>query len=214
MLAFYAFAVQGTRTVVTLFSAFIGSFAPKIYFNFARGNNQEYLLKKLTIIVMILSYISAFVIFIGANYFVKLILPSYMRSVPFLKIFALMIIPFAQYNIAYVVAIGKNRVLPILKGISILLGVAALLNWIMYKYFGMNGIAWATVICVFLAYTLVSIVVSSSYKLRYLTILFLPILLINLWIVSINLKLGVLMLAVIVIINSTILYYLKDTKNI
>jgi O-antigen/teichoic acid export membrane protein len=201
MLAFYSFAAHGTMVAVSLFSAFVGSFAPKIYFNFARRNNQEYLLKKLTIIVMILSYISAFVIFIGANSFVRLILPNYMRSVPFLKIFALMIIPFAQYNIGYVVAIGKNRVLPLLKGVSILLGIAALLNWVMYKYFGVNGIAWATVICVILAYLLASFVVSSYYHLWYLTLLTLPVLILNFWLVSYNTNFAILLFVIVIFLN-------------
>jgi len=190
MLAFYAFAVQGTMAVISLFSAFVGSFAPKIYYNFAQGYNQEYLLKKLTFTIMILAYMSAFIIFIGARSFVETVLPNYNNSVPFFKIFALMIIPFAQYNIGYVIAVGMNRVLPLLKGITILLVIAVLLNWMLYKYIGINGIAWATVISVILAYFLVSFVVSSIYRLWNLTLFVFPILLVNLLLVSQNLKVG------------------------
>jgi len=190
MLAFYTFAVQGTMAVISLFSAFVGSFAPKIYYNFAQGHNQEYLLKKLTFTIMILAYMSAFIIFIGARSFVEAVLPNYGNSVPFFKIFALMIIPFALYNIGYVIAVGMNRVLPLLKGITILLGIAVLLNWMLYKYTGINGIAWATVISVILAYFLVSFIVLSIYQFWYLTLFVLPILLVNLWLMSQDLKAG------------------------
>lgn len=200
MLAFYAFAVNGTMTSVSLLSAFVGSFAPKIYSNFASGKNQEYLLKKVTVTVMIVAYISAFILFTEAHFFVKLVLPNYMQSVPFFKIFALMIIPFAQYNIGYVVAIGENRILPLIKGICVLLVAAALLNWILYKSLGVEGIAWATVICIILVYFLVSFVVSSSYHLCYLTLLFLPALILNFWLASFNIKLAVLFLGIIIFI--------------
>jgi O-antigen/teichoic acid export membrane protein len=209
MLAFYAFSVQGTMSAVSLLLAFVGSFAPKIYSNFASGKNQEYLLKKITLIVMILAYISAFILFTQAHFFVKLVLPNYMQSVPFFRIFALMIIPFAQYNIGYVVAIGENRISPLIKGISILLVVAVLLNWILYRFFGVEGIAWATVISVVFSYLLVSAVVSSSYKHWYYTILLLPLLAINLLIFECNLMLGLIFVACIVL---SCLFLLKSSK--
>jgi len=214
MLAFYNFAASGAEIVVTLLAAFVGSFAPKIFFNFSVNKNQEYLLNKLTFVVILLAYIAAFIIFIGAPFFVRLVLPNYIQSVPFFKILTLMIIPYAQYNIGYIVAIGKNMISRLIKGIIILLVINVLLNWILYKFLGVAGIAWATVICVIFAYILVSVVVSSTYKLWYLTILFLPILLVNLWIVSLNLKLGVVILVAIVIVNMSILFSLKDTRNV
>jgi len=210
MLAFYAFAVQGTMAAASLLSAFVGSFAPKIYSNFASGNNQEYLLKKITLIVMILAYISAFILFTQVHFFVKLVLPNYMQSVPFFKIFALMIIPFAQYNIGYVVAVGKNRISPLIKGISILLVVAVLLNWILYRFFGVEGIAWATVISVMLSYFLVSAVVSSSYKHWYYTIFLLPLLVVNLLVLDWNLILGLLFVGCIVLSG---LYLLRTASK-
>lgn len=209
MLAFYAFSVQGTMAAVSLLSAFVGSFAPKIYFNFASENNQEYLLKKVTLIVTILAYISAFILFTQAHFFVKLVLPNYMQSVPFFKIFALMIIPFAQYNIGYVVAIGKNRISPLIKGICILLVVAGLLNWLLYGFFGVEGIAWATVISVMLAYFLVSAVVSSSYKHWYYTMFLLPLLAINLLVFDWDSIWGLIFVVCIV---SSCLFLLRHSK--
>lgn len=209
MLAFYSFAVQGTMAAVSLLSAFVGSFAPKIYFNFASGNNQEHLLKKVTLIVIVLAYISAFIVITQAHFFVKLVLPNYMQSVSFFKIFGLMIIPFAQYNIGYVIAIGENRISPLIKGGTILLVIAALLNWILYRFLGVEGIAWATVISVILAYFLVSAVVSSSYRYWYYTIFLLPLLAINLLIFSWNLKWGLLFVACVV---SSCLFLLRRSK--
>lgn len=200
MLAFYNFAVSGAKIVVTLLTAFVGSFAPKIYFNFAADKNQEYLLNILTFVVILLAYIAAFIIFIGAPFFVRLVLPNYIQSVPFFKIFTLMIIPFAQYNIGYIVAIGKNRISILIKGISILLVINVLLNWILYKLLGVAGIAWATVICVILAYILVSFAISSTYHLWYLTLLFLPALIINFWLISYNIILAIVFLMLIIFI--------------
>jgi len=205
MLAFYNFAVSGVKMVVTLLTAFVGSFAPKIYFNFSANKNQEYLLNKLTFIVVLLAYIAAFIIFIGAPFFVRLVLPNYIQSVPFFKIFTLMIIPFAQYNIGYIVAIGKNRVSQLIKGISILLVINILLNWILYKFLGLTGIAWATVICIILAYILVSFTISSTYHLWYLTLLFLPALVINFWLISYD---RILASVFLILIISICLYFL------
>ena len=213
MLAFYNFAVSGAKIVVTLLTAFVGSFAPKIYFNFSANKNQEYLLNKLTFMVILLAYIAAFIIFIGAPFFVRLVLPNYIQSVPFFKIFTLMIIPFAQYNIGYIVAIGKNRISILIKGISILLVINVLLNWILYKLLGVAGIAWATVICTILAYILVSFAISSTYHLWYLTLLFLPALIINFWLVSYNIILAHVFLMIVIFICLYFLIFSSHSRK-
>lgn len=167
MMAFYSFASQGTMTVVSLFSSFIGSFAPKIYFNCTSGIKQEHLLKKITIIIMFLAYIASFVVFTYSRFFINLILPVYAQSISIFEILAFMIIPFAQYNIAYIVAIGENKVALLIKGMIIMIPIAIFLNWLFYKYWGVDGIAFVAVIIAILSYVFVSIVVSSSYKLWY-----------------------------------------------
>jgi O-antigen/teichoic acid export membrane protein len=192
MLAFYAFAAQGITAISLILSSFVGSFAPGLYAGFASGNKQQDLLCKITAVVMVLAYIAAFMIFGLADSFVKLILPNYMRSAEFFRILALMIIPFAQYNISYLVAVAENKVLVLIKRMSVLLMVALLLNWLLYKYLGVNGIAWATVISMILAYFLASLAVSSTYRLWYLSLLFVPALIFNFLIVSYSMALAII----------------------
>ena len=206
MLAFYTFATGAVTIVVSLLSSFVSSFSPKIYFNCAAGKNQELLLNKLTFMIMLMAYLSAFIIFIGAPFFIELVLPNYMQSVSFIRILVLIILPFAQYNISYIVTVGKNRILPIIKGISIIVIISAVLNLLLYKQFGVEGIAWATVISIILAYLLVSIMISATYHLWYLTLLFLPVLILNFWLISYNMKLACLFLIVIIFIC---LYFVK-----
>jgi len=200
MLAFYSFAVSSMLTVLLIFQAFIGSFSPKIYANFAAEKNQEYLFAKITYISIMGSYSSAFLIFILSNYFVKLILPNYIQSIPFYKILIFMIIPLSQYNIGYIIAVGRNKITPLLKGISIVLILAIFLNWLLYNFYGIHGIAWATVISAFLSYAIISFIIFREYHLWYLTLIFLPVLAINCWITYFNIKIAFIFLLFVVIL--------------
>lgn len=213
MLAFYDFAVSGTTRVVMIFLAFIESFSPRIYRNFAVNKNQNYLFDKLTYLTLMASYVVSFIIFSCIDYVVKLILPNYIQSVPYFKIFAFTIMPFSQYYIGYFIAVGKNRIVPLVKSISILLMLNAFLDWELYKFFGIMGIAWATLICVFLEYILVSIVVFQTYRLFYLTMLFLPVLILNCFLLSYNIQIAYIYLLMVILIFIYFLYSLKNSSK-
>lgn len=214
ILAFYDFAVSGTAKIVMIFVAFIESFSPRIYRNFAVNKNQNYLFDKLTYLILMISYIVSFIIYSYVDYFVKLILPNYIQSVPYFKIFAFMIMPLSQYYIGYIIAVGKNRIAPLIKSISILLMINVFLDWVLYKFFGIPGIAWATLICFFLEYIIVSIVVFQTYRLCYLTMLFLPVLILNCFLLSYNIQIAYIYLLMVILIFIYFLYSLKNSlKN-
>lgn len=198
MLAFYAFAAQGTTAVGLLLSSFVGSFAPKLYFGFASGNDNNPLLDRITYLVMILGYAGTFAIFTSAAFFVKRILPNYTSSIVFFKILALIILPFAQYNIGYVIAVGKDKIPPLIKRMTALLVIAIGLNWGLYTLLGVTGIAWATVVSVILAHLLVSSIVFRSYRLWYLSLLVLPVLAFNLYLTSYGMVVSVFMLMMVI----------------
>lgn len=205
MLAFYSFTTLCMTKVLLILQAFIGSFSPKIYTNFTAKKNQEYLFTKITYITIIGSYLSAFLIFIFSNYFINLILPNYIQSVSFFRILIFMIIPLSQYNIGYIIAVGRNKITPLLKGMSIVLILAVFLNWLLYNFYGIYGIAWATVISAFLSYVIISFIIFKEYYLWYLTLIFLPVLTINFWLVSYNIMLASVFFIIVI---SICLYFL------
>jgi len=213
MLAFYDFAVSGTTRVVMMFVAFIESFSPRIYRNFAVNKNQNYLFDKLTYLTLMISYVVSFIIFSCVDYFVKLVLPNYIQSVPYFKIFAFMIMPLSQYYIGKMIAVGKNRIAPLTKSIIILLMINVFLDWVLYKFFGIPGIAWATLICFFLEYIIVSIVVFQTYRLCYLTMLFLPVLILNCFLLSYNIQIAYIYLLMVILIFIYFLYSLKNSSK-
>lgn len=198
VLAFYHFAAQGTTAVGLLLSSFVGSFAPKLYFGFASGNDNKALLNRITYILMILGYVGAFAIFTSAEFIVKLILPNYTSSIAFFKVLALIILPFAQYNIAYIIAVGNDKISHLIKRMSFVLIIAIGLNWALYELLGVIGIAWATVVSVILAHLLVSSIVFRTYRLWYLSLMVLPVLRFNLWLFSYNIGISILLLATVV----------------
>ena len=213
MLAFYDFAVSGTTRVAMMFVAFIESFSPRIYRNFAVNKNQNYLFDKLTYLTLMISYVVSFIIFSCVDYFVKLVLPNYIQSVPYFKIFAFMIMPLSQYYIGKMIAVGKNRIAPLTKSIIILLMINVFLDWVLYKFFGIPGIAWATFICFFLEYIIVSIVVFQTYRLCYLTMLFLPVLILNCFLLSYNIQIAYIYLLMVILIFIYFLYSLKNSSK-
>lgn len=212
MLAFYSFAVSGIAKVLLIFQAFIGSFSPKIYANFAAKKNQEYLFAKMTYIIIMGSYLSAFLIFILSDYFVKLILPNYVQSISFFQILIFMIIPLSQYNIGYIIAVGRNKITPLIKSISVVLILAVFLNWLLYNFYGIHGIAWATVISAFISYAIISFIIFREYHLWYLTLIFLPVLAFNCWITYFSIKIACAFLIFIIGVFFYLLKLLSDRR--